>query len=148
MFDEAVYCSMAKYVDGCVSLLWQQDGGPGISVGTAPEHAVGNNDFIYDCVDKNLVLGINETLTPAVAVSVYPNPAHNNVMLNYTVKQPLEITIEIRNIMGQVVDTYVKFAENAGTVSVNVDVTEYSNGVYTVNTILGKDVFSTKFVKN
>ena len=148
MFDEAVFCSMAKNVDACVSLLWQQDGAPGYSVPPNGEHAIGNNDFVYDCVDKNLVIGIDEVLTSDVTVSVYPNPAYNNVMLNYNVQKPVEITIEIRNIMGQVVDSFVKNAENAGTVSINVDVAEYSNGVYTVNTVLGNEVFSTKFVKN
>ncbi len=148
-FDEAVFCSMAKNVDAtCVSMIWQQDGSPGYSVPPNGEHAIGNNDIIYDCVDKNLVLGINNVLTAEVAVSIFPNPAHNNVILNYTVEQPVEMTIEIRNIMGQVVNTFVKNIESAGTHAVNVNVEKYSTGVYTVNTVMGDKVFSSKFVKN
>ncbi|HMT30909.1 MAG TPA: T9SS type A sorting domain-containing protein, partial [Bacteroidia bacterium] len=148
-FDEAVFCSMAKNVDACVSLLWQQDGAPGYSVPPNGEHAIGNNDFVYSCVDKNLVISsVNEILNDNVSVSVFPNPASNNVMINYTVEKPVELIIEIRNIMGQVVANYTKNAESKGTHTLNVNVDKYSDGVYTVNTIIGDKVFSTKFVKN
>ncbi len=147
-FDEAVFCSMAKNVDAnCVSLLWQQDGSPGYSVPPNGEHAIGNNDIIYDCVDKNLVIGVTE-LTSEVAVSIFPNPANNYVVLSYSVEKAVELNIEIRNIMGQVVNTFVKNIESSGTHAVNVNVEKFSAGVYTVNTILGDKVFSSKFVKN
>jgi hypothetical protein len=148
-FFESVFCSMAKNVDnGCVSLLWQQDDSPGYSVPPNGEHPINNNDFIYDCVDITTLLGVKEELTPEVAISVYPNPAHNSVLLNYTVENAVEMKIEIRNVMGQVIDSFIEEAQSAGIHSIKVDVENYSNGVYTVNTIMGNDVFSTKFVKN
>lgn len=147
-FDEAVFCSMAKNVDACVSLLWQQDGSPGYSVPPNGEHAIGNNDFIYDCVDKNLVLGVKNELTSEVSVSIFPNPAHNNVVLSYTCDKPVQLMIEIRNIMGQVVTNLEKNIQSSGTHNVGVDLEKYSSGVYTVNTIMGDKVFSSKFVKN
>lgn len=148
-FDEAVFCSMTRDIGGCVSILWQQDGSPGYSVPPNGEHAIGNNDIVYACVDKNLVLSsVNEVLNNNVSISIYPNPATNNVMLNYSVQTPVQLMIEIRNIMGQVVASYSKNADAKGTYSVNVDVEKYSSGVYTVNTIMGDKVFSTKFVKN
>ncbi len=148
-FFESVFCSMAKNVDnGCVSLLWQQDDAPGYSVPPNGQHPINVNDFIYDCVDITTLLGVQETLTPEVAVSVYPNPAHSTVMLNYTVEKAVDLKIEIRNVMGQIIDTFIEQTQPSGVHTVKVDVENYSNGVYTVNTIMGNDVFSTKFVKN
>jgi len=148
-YDEAVFCAMAKNVSStCASMIWQQDGSPGYAVPPNGEHGIGNNDIIYDCVDVALVLGVSNELTSDVSVSVFPNPASNNVMLNYTVENATEMTIEIRNIMGQVVETFVRNIQSAGIHSVNVNVENYNSGVYTVNTIMGDKAFSTKFVKN
>ena len=147
-FDEAVFCSMAKNVDACVHLLWQQDGAPGYSVPPNGEHPIGNNDMVHDCYDKTLVLSsINETLANGVAVSLFPNPATNNLTISYNVEQPIELMVEIRNIMGQVIAEFTRDAVK-GTNNILVDVTKYSSGVYTINTIMGEKVFSTKFVKN
>ncbi|MBL0341943.1 MAG: T9SS type A sorting domain-containing protein [Bacteroidetes bacterium] len=148
-FDEAVFCSMAKEVDACVSLLWQQDGSPGYSVPPNGEHAIGNNDYVYACADKTLVLSsINEVLIDGVSVSVFPNPASSNIVISYTVDKQIDLVVEIRNIMGQVVANFNKKADAKGVHSMNVNIEKYSSGVYTVNTIMGDKVFSTKFVKN
>jgi hypothetical protein len=148
-FDEAVFCAMAKNVDNCVSLLWQQDGSPGYSVPPNGEHPIGNNDMVYDCVDVNLLLGVSENnLASGVSVSVYPNPVSRILTLTYTAEKPVQVEIEIRNVMGQVVGSFNRNMLNAGSQNFNLDVSRYSNGVYTVNTIIGDKVFASKFIKN
>jgi hypothetical protein len=149
LFDEGVFNSVAKIVDNCVHMVYQQDGAPGYSVPPNGEHPIGNNDFIYDCVDVNLVLSsVNENLTPEVSVSLYPNPASDFVALNYTVTKAVDISVEVRNIMGQLVGTYTKKADVAGSHILSIDVSKYSSGMYTVNTILNNEVYSSRFVKN
>lgn len=148
-FDEGVFCAMARDVDGgCVNLVWQQDGSPGYSVPPNGEHAIGNNDIIHDCVDVNTVLSsVSETLTAGVAVSLFPNPASNNLNITYTVEKPVDMIVEVRNMLGQVVESFNRSAAAKGTFTINVNVSEYSAGVYSVNTVLGNEVFSSKFIK-
>jgi hypothetical protein len=149
MFDEAVFCAVAKHVDNCVSMIWQQDGDPGYSVPPNGQHAVSFNDIVYDCIDVNLVLGINNPgQINGVSLNIYPNPASSQMSLNYTIEKPVNIQVEIRNLLGQVIDRSSHFAASKGTFTVNKDISSYSNGMYTVNTIVGTEVISTKFVKN
>jgi hypothetical protein len=148
-FDEAVFCSMAKNVDNCVHLLWQQDGAPGYSVPPNGEHAIGNNDFIYDCVDPALVLGVSDNnLNKDVTLSVYPNPASSMVYLNYNALGTYEIKVEIRNVMGQIVESIIRTISASGNNNFGIDVSKYSSGVYTINTLIGNEVYASKFVKN
>ncbi len=148
-FDEGIFCSMAKDVDNCVHLLWQQDGAPGYSVPPNGQHAAVNNDFLYDCVDINLVLGVSDHHTNNnLNLTVYPNPANNMIYLNYNTEGTYEIKVEIRNVMGQVVESLIRTIVATGNNSFGVDVSKYSSGVYTVNTITGNEVYTSKFVKN
>jgi hypothetical protein len=149
IFDEAVYCNIAREVDNCVSMIWQQDGTPGNVLETpAPGHPIVSNDIIYDCVDVNLVLGLNETiLTENVSVVVFPNPASDKLTLKYSVNQPMEIIVEIRNVMGQLVGTYFNNITSKGTHSLNIDISNLDSGLYVANTIINKDVYATRFIK-
>jgi vacuolar-type H+-ATPase subunit D/Vma8 len=105
--------------------------------------------MVYDCVDVNLLLGVSENnLASGVSVSVYPNPVSRILTLTYTAEKPVQVEIEIRNVMGQVVGSFNRNMLNAGSQNFNLDVSRYSNGVYTVNTIIGDKVFASKFIKN
>ncbi len=148
-FDEAVFCATAKNVDNCVSMIWQQDGDPGYSVPPNGQHAVANNDIVYDCVDVNLVLGINDAGgNNALSLNLYPNPASNMLVLSYNIGQASAITIEIRDVLGKVVDRSVHTSTASGSFVVNKNISSLNNGVYAVNTIVGHKVFSSMFVKN
>ena len=150
LFDEAVFCTVARNVDNCVSMIWQQDGLPGTVLQTpAPGHPIGNNDIIYDCVDVNLVLGNHEISNlSGITLSAFPNPATSQINLNYHVDKPMDITIEIRNVMGQLMESFSENIITTGIHSVPVDVSGYSSGVYFVNTVAGDTVLSTRFVKD
>lgn len=50
--------------------------------------------------------------------------------------------VEVRNMLGQVVESFNRSAAAKGTFTINVNVSEYSAGVYSVNTVLGKGQFS------
>ncbi|HEX5000859.1 MAG TPA: T9SS type A sorting domain-containing protein [Bacteroidia bacterium] len=149
-FDEAVFASMAKDADPtCVHIIWQQDGSPGYAVPPNGEHPVGNNDIIYDCVDPNLVLGINSiSLTQGLEMNIYPNPASSHITLTYKTEQPAKVQIEIRNVMGQVVRTLTENVIRTGTNEFNIQIADLANGIYSVNTIIGEKVYAAKFVKN
>ncbi len=149
-FDEAVFNATAKNVDGCVSMFWQQDGSPGHSVPPNGEHPIGQSDMVYDCIDVTTILGpqsVNEVLTQGLTISIYPNPASEFVSLKYDITEAVELTIEVRNYMGQLVDSYAQKALNTGVYNLDINLSTYAAGMYTVNTVIGNKVYSNKFVK-
>ncbi len=80
-------------------------------------------------------------------LSVYPNPATNNITLatNFAVAQ--EASIEITNVLGQVVYTQNLGMVNAGTNNIGINIADLSAGAYMVNLHTANGVSTTKFVK-
>jgi len=147
-FDEAVFCALARNVDGCVSMIWQQDGSPGYSVPTNGQHAIGNNDIIYDCVDVNLLLGISQANENVLSdLNVFPNPVSGMLTVNINVSKQTDLKAEIRNIMGQTVSSIQRDQIAVGTTQFGVDVSSLSIGVYTISVVTGNNVRTVKFVK-
>ena len=87
---------------------------------------------------ENGVGGIKEIKNYGMQLSIYPNPATNNL----TIEAPPLSTIKISNIEGHLMKTIA--ASGAKT---NVDVSSLSCGVYIVEVITEKDVGVKKFVK-
>ncbi|NNF02656.1 MAG: T9SS type A sorting domain-containing protein, partial [Bacteroidia bacterium] len=151
-FDEAVFGSVAKTVNaGCVDIVWQQDGLPGIAVqapdGNQALHPFGNNDMIHDCIDiTNVVSGIKENTINGLDINVYPNPASDFLVLNYTLENATSIKVEIRNTLGQIVKEITDEKMLAGEKSFTVDISDLRAGVYTLNTISGSAVVPNRFI--
>jgi hypothetical protein len=90
---------------------------------------------VFGTVTGSLV-GISETTE--AAFEVMPNPAVENIMV-----KNIEAgnTVEVYNNLGQVVFSTVAHAKN-----VNVNVSNFDNGIYTVK-VIGATTSTTKFVK-
>ena len=71
-------------------------------------------------------------------ISIYPNPASNIL----TIETPIQSIIEISNIEGQLIKTFA-----TTTAKTNLVISEFSNGVYTVEVFWEKGVAVKKFVK-
>ncbi|MFZ9943792.1 MAG: T9SS type A sorting domain-containing protein, partial [Bacteroidia bacterium] len=148
-FDEAVFCALAKNVDNCVSMIWQQDGAPGYSVPPNGQHAIQSNDIVYDCIDPNLVLGLNGSIADAVkSVNVFPNPANDQLTISIQNDGFKAGVVEIRNIMGQAVWSNTLLDVAAGVLRLDVDVKTLPNGMYTVSIADDQSASTVKFVKN
>jgi len=148
-FDEAVFCALAKNVDNCVSMIWQQDGAPGYSVPPNGQHAIQSNDIVYDCIDPNLVLGINDAANnPVRSVNVFPNPASDQLTISIQNDGLKECRLEIRNIVGQTVWTSLEQNVPAGVLRLDVDVKELASGMYTLRVADDQNARTVKFVKN
>src|SRR5690606_31390238 len=81
--------------------------------------------------------GVNELSN--TTFSVYPNPATENVLINNIVKGS---TLEVVNTLGQVV--YSEVADNS---KVNINVTEFNNGLYVIRITNENEVITNTFVK-
>ena len=95
-----------------------------------------NNSGVWKCSISQM-LGIKE-INNASTVTVYPNPATDNI----TIETPQTAVIEITNIQGQLIKTF-----NATANKTNIDVSALPGGVYVVEVRTEKGVEVRKFIK-
>jgi len=82
--------------------------------------------------------GVNDVSALATEVSVYPNPANNNI----TIQAPQNASIEISNIEGQLTGNFVMNNSKA-----SLDVSAYPCGVYLVKVKTENGIAVKRFVK-
>jgi hypothetical protein len=78
------------------------------------------------------VLGVSSVTTELQDVSIFPNPASNNINVTYTVGIPSESKISIKNIVGQVV-LEKTYPARGNQFDENIPLNNFSNGVYFMN---------------
>lgn len=72
-----------------------------------------------------------ETIVAENSLKLYPNPASNNITVNYTLLNNAdETTIRIRSLVGQTVYEQKIANGSAGNKQVNIDITNITNGIY------------------
>ena len=83
---------------------------------------------------------IKEITTAAKLTALYPNPANNNVTVNYAVNQA-QATLEVKNLLGQVqrVTSIV-----AGSKSTNLSIADLPSGIYFVSLKSNGNIIDTK----
>ena len=72
------------------------------------------------------------------SISIYPNPANDNVTLNFGSGKPVERTITVTDLVGKIVLEQV-FNKN----NVSINIAELPSGFYTLST-KGEDGIGTK----
>jgi len=85
---------------------------------------------------------------PVVAntsIKVYPNPASSYVIITYELKTPAPVVIEFTNINGRVVKTFGQQSA-AGQQRVNVALTNFPSGIYSVRIIANGAIDTKKLV--
>jgi hypothetical protein len=60
----------------------------------------------------------------------YPNPFNPSTTLQYTLKEEVNVSLRVFNLLGQVVATLVNEKQTAGPHSVMFDASRFSSGVY------------------
>ena len=81
-------------------------------------------------------------------VKVYPNPANSSINVDYTLQSTNNVQLNILDITGRTVYTENLGAKETGTYTKTVDCSQFSNGFYFVNIIIGKQNKTAKFVIN
>ncbi len=119
-----------------------------------PEN-VGGNTFIYAQIDSenNLIelkennniawVLLNETLPSVTSTEDfdnivktfelkqnYPNPFNPITTIEYSIKSPQNVTLEVFDVMGRKIATLVDNMHTTGTYSTRFDASQYSSGVY------------------
>lgn len=76
-------------------------------------------------------------------LTVYPNPANDNILLNFNSVLNQNISIKIFNIYGQMLDSMV-----LNSTAEPIDVTNLSTGIYFININIAGKTYTAKFLKN
>jgi hypothetical protein len=80
------------------------------------------------------------------AVSVFPNPASQNVFVNYSLSTPARVWIGVFDVLGHQLEQLVSSNEEAGAFHSVIDTRTLSNGVYYLQIQAGDQMVSLKIV--
>jgi hypothetical protein len=148
IFDECVYPSCAPFTDDYIYLVYQTDNEPGAHIwGTA--HPVTDNNINVMKVLKDDITGVNrqEGLLREMDVSVnFPNPFSTITSINVNLRQPGDITLEITNLMGQLVHRSSS-AGSPGMNTLTVDGQHLTSGVYFYTVKTGGSAVTRKMIR-
>jgi len=81
----------------------------------------------------------------STSLSTRPNPAQNSLQIQYGLREPLTVTLELLDITGQVVQTIVtNQSQVAGQYILTHDLSPLGNGVYALRLKTNKETLSTR----
>ena len=147
IFDECVFPSISQSTDDYLYLVYQVDSEPGLAV-RGDEDEFGQNFINFMKVNKEELVGINEysqELMDYDVSEISPNPVSGSAKINVNLRQATNLTLEVTNMMGQVVMVQEKEAL-AGMSTFNINSTLLSNGVYFCTVKAGNSKVTKKMI--
>lgn len=133
--EENVFPIMARKVDSCVYVMYQQDNEPGISV-YGDEDPTTVNSIMYKAIKTDTLTGIVD-IKPEISFGIYPNPAKNFIKVSNIQNS----TIKIYNLLGKEV-----FAIESKVNEQTIDLTALEQGTYIIKVFSDKGVANKKFI--
>jgi len=141
--DECIYPVMAgrfDAVDNAV-FMYQSDATPGTALD-------GNHDYQDNImyVPRYIPVGVaeNEPISDANVSQNYPNPFSGTSVVNITLQGRANLSLEVTNLMGQVVYKSDKGMVNAGMHNFTIDASNLGSGVYFYTVKAGNSSVSKK----
>jgi hypothetical protein len=122
-------------------------GGSGSGMGFASAYYLIDDVSITKIAECDTTLGIHDNRNSNLLFRLFPNPASNQITIEFENQSPQNFLIEIQNTLGQTL--YSETIKNAiGRQSKNIDASAFSNGIYFVRLRNEKESVSKKFIKN
>lgn len=109
--------------------------------------AGGGNNIYIDDINISAPVSVNEIHNP-YAFGIYPNPSNQNATISFTLAKNENVSIEITDMLGQVVRTVSKGELNNGAHNYNFSRDGLSNGVYFVKLKVGTETITKKLILN
>ena len=143
--DECIYPVLAGSLDDADNayFMYNSDATPGTALD-------GDHDY-QDNTEyglKYITTGVkeNKLITDANVSQNYPNPATGNTVVNVTLPIAANLSLEVTNLMGQVVYTVNEDAANAGMHSFTIDASNLGSGVYFYTVKAGESSVTKKMI--
>lgn len=92
---------------------------------------------VADVVSTNLVDYVTD-------LSIYPNPARNNTVIDLELSQNADIAISVYTVTGVLVQDFGK--ENTSRVTETIDVSNYAEGLYLVRFVIDNQIVTKKLI--
>jgi hypothetical protein len=136
--EEDVFPSVAHVIgsDNKLHTVWMTDYEPGMTLG-ADADPEGYNTISYEAFDLAafpFVMGLGTSKDVAAFVnniSAFPNPTNGKVSINIDLKKNADVKVRVTNVLGQEVANFAAKSVAAGkNTSVEVDMSNYANGIY------------------
>jgi hypothetical protein len=109
-------------------------------------YAASHGRGAYKC---SKFVGINDPIKPgksAASLNVYPNPATDHVVLSYSVSATSNVSVEIYDFTGRLVEQQNIKAQTPGTHLLNLSVGNYVKGTYFVRMLAGNEQSTAKLI--
>mgnify|MGYP001253340134 FL=1 len=71
-------------------------------------------------------------------IDVYPNPANDYIVVNYSLDVPNDVSIRIINSLGQIIDTKIGYTQS----DIMFDVSDYVPGLYQITLVSDNQVIN------
>lgn len=147
-YDECVFPTIASSSDENIYFIFNADDEPGLSV-RGDEDPASDNRIIFQACPKADLLpswGVKNNSVENVSVAQnFPNPVVANTQIAVNVNTSAQVSIEIVNMLGQVV-----YTQNAGVVkgnyNFNVNASQFDAGVYFYTVKAGENSVTKKMI--
>jgi len=144
-FAENVFASLAPRNDGdCIPMVYQRDFEPGLAV-RGDEDAFDVNEIVYLCIPSTLDVGVEEQHSSIDEFTVYPNPTATSTRVSFTVNKPENAVVNVLNVTGQMIASFSNRAM-AGRNSLDINVENFSSGIYFINAQIGDEMKTQKLI--
>lgn len=149
VFDECVYPSVAAKSDEYIYLSYQADEEPGLQI-------QGDEDPPTDCfirvmsvLKTDLISGVKEN-NPVVkndnVSQNYPNPFNGTSRVYVLLEEAAELSLEVHNMMGQLVYSTPEKKYNSGKVEFTIDGSNLESGIYFYSIVSGESSVTKKMI--
>jgi hypothetical protein len=94
------------------------------------------------------VTGVNEVSAGMVIIGCYPNPAENEVAIQYYLTEPSKVDIALTDMTGKVVYTRSTQQTQYGLFNTKIYIDDLAAGSYIVSITAGVKTYGKQIVKN
>ncbi len=107
------------------------------------------NYFYLDNIKVGEVLNSNNNRIENRVLSIYPNPASNNVNLNYHLSKNQSVSILVTNVLGKAVySSTIEGVKGNNTSTISINTNSIKSGIYLVNMVTEEFQITKQFIVN
>ncbi|MBA3970748.1 MAG: T9SS type A sorting domain-containing protein [Bacteroidetes bacterium] len=103
--------------------------------------------LIPNCDSICNYLGVNPVESNNQDLIIYPNPTQSQITIEFNIFEEKNVSIEIKNILGQVVKSTDNKAFSSGLNKIEIDLSELSSGLFFAQIQIGNKVISKKIIR-
>jgi photosystem II stability/assembly factor-like uncharacterized protein len=104
-----------------------------------------NNGKIFKTIMGGGFEGIEESSSGRL-ISIYPNPTDNNVIVQMLLTETQDVSLDLSNVLGELVYSIV-VKNQSGNFQQQLDLSDFSNGIFLLRIRTADDLISRKIIK-